>query len=91
MVLSVLLLAMCLFAQGGSEDSAPEPEQKAAAPTQDGKIIVPYWRCYTGKSAEFVDGIIEEFNASQDKYVVIPEYNGGYYDQFAKRLMVARD
>lgn len=91
MVLCVLLLAVCLFAQGGSEEKAPQEEQKSAAPTQDGKIIVPYWRCYTGKSAEFVDGIIEEFNASQDKYVVIPEYNGGYYDQFAKLMATDRE
>lgn len=76
-VLAVLLTATCLFAAGSTEK---------AEEVQDGPITVPYWRCYTGASAEFVDGIIAEFNASQDKYVVVPEYNGGYYDQLAKLM-----
>ncbi|MBO4388426.1 MAG: extracellular solute-binding protein [Spirochaetales bacterium] len=88
MVFGVLLVAMCvLFAQGSGEKAAESDSPK----TEDGKIIVPYWRCYTGSSAEFVDGIIAEFNASQDKYEVVPEYNGGYYDQFAKLMSTDRE
>lgn len=75
-ILAVLLVAVCAFAQG-AEEKAPE---------QTGPIQVDYWRCYTGNNADFVDGIIAEFNAMQDKYVVVPEYNGGYYDQLAKLM-----
>lgn len=53
--------------------------------TDDGEPVeVMYWSPYTGASAEFVDTIIREFNAMQSKYVVVREYNGGYYDQIAK-------
>lgn len=54
--------------------------------TSTGRTEVKYWCPYTGDSADFIDTIINEFNEKQDKYTVVREYNGGYYDQIAKLM-----
>lgn len=95
LVLALLLaLTMTLSACGGSSDgnaSDTTPDGTAGTEGEETQVVVPegrievkYWSPYTGSSAEFVDGIINEFNEMQDTYFVVREYNGGYYDQIAK-------
>lgn len=50
----------------------------------EGRIEVKYWCPHGSGTSAWVDGIINEFNTMQDKYFVVREYNGGYYDQIAK-------
>lgn len=88
LVLIVLLTTGSLFATGAKEEAT----LKEIAPTYtaDGRIQVMYWSPYAGDNARFLDGIIAEFNASQDKYSVVRETNGGYYDQLAKMQATER-
>lgn len=88
----MLSLVMTLSACGGgssSEESAPPDDASTEEETvevvvPEGRVEVKYWSPYTGNSADFVDGIINEFNEMQETYFVVREYNGGYYDQIAK-------
>lgn len=94
-----MVLAICLCAcsktpsdEGNSGNQSGDQQQSdnqsggsdQQAPSSGERIEVKYWSPYTGTSAEFVQGIIDEFNAQQDTYTVVMEYNGGYYDQIAK-------
>lgn len=88
----MLSLVMILTACGGgstseeasetTDDTTAEEETAVVVP--EGRVEVKYWSPYTGNSADFVDGIINEFNEMQETYFVVREYNGGYYDQIAK-------
>ena len=88
----MLSLVMTLSACGGgssSEESVPPDDASTEEETvevvvPEGRVEVKYWSPYTGNSADFVDGIINEFNEMQETYFVVREYNGGYYDQIAK-------
>lgn len=82
MVLIALLAIGSLLATGAKEEAV----EKGIAPTytKDGRIEVMFWCPYTGDSSDFFDNIIAEFNDSQDKYFIVKERNGNYYDQLAK-------
>ncbi len=85
-ILMVLSVAFTAFAQAGGETAQPA---KAAEPT--GPIQVEFWSTWTGATGEKVQQMADEFNASQDKYVVTVVYNGGYADSWAKMVSLPRE
>jgi len=44
----------------------------------DGKLEVEFWHAMSGKQAQSLNAIIDEFNRSQDKYAVVGIYQGAY-------------
>ena len=84
-ILMVLSVAMMAFAQGGSEAQTTKAEE----PT--GPIQVEFWSTWTGGTGEKVQQMADDFNASQDKYVVTVVYNGGYADSWAKLVSLPRE
>ena len=54
----------------------------ATAEGQRTKVTV--WHMLNGINAEAFDKIVADFNASQDKYQVVAEFQGNWYDNFAK-------
>lgn len=62
--LAVTGALMATFAGCGSNGSAK------AKKTADGKVVIEYWYGLGGKLGDNMEKIIDEFNASQDKYEV---------------------
>ncbi len=74
----LLIVTQVLFAQGAKST------QKEVAVGDLHKYPVVYWTTFTGANGEFIQQIIDEFNASQSAYEVTMQYNGNYMDQYAK-------
>ena len=45
---------------------------------------ITIWHMLSGVGAEAFDQIVANFNASQDKYEAVAEFQGNWYDNFAK-------
>ena len=56
----------------------------------DDKVKVVYWGTWGAEKQEYILQVIDEFNASQDKYEAVYEFVGGYGDLLAK-LQVTND
>ena len=76
-----LLLAfdMCFSLLVGCGDNSGDK-----TPEDTGPIPVVYWGTWGAANAEYINKVIADFNASQDKYVVSFEYVGAYADLLAK-------
>lgn len=98
-LLALLLAAMmCLTLCVGcdSEDSPADNAQKdpvtdAKTPADDAKDPVPeekvpvvYWGTWGAEKQEYIEKLMTEFNASQDKYEMSYEYVGSMNDLLAK-------
>ena len=83
-ILVLFLVLSVLFAgvfSANAQDAAPE------IVVPEGRIVVNYWCPHGSGTSSWIDeNAINLFNAAQDKYFVIREYNGGYYDQIAKLM-----
>ena len=81
----VLFLVLSMLLAGISAAFAQDAPAEIVVP--EGRILVKYWSPYgSGSSAWIDENAINVFNAAQDKYFVVREYNGGYYDQIAKLM-----
>ncbi|RAP75176.1 ABC transporter substrate-binding protein [Paenibacillus montanisoli] len=56
--------------------------ETASAPAE--KIKIKYWYAFGEKIEEAKQHLVQEFNASQDKYEVVAEHQGNYDDLHAK-------
>ena len=84
---ALMALVMVLSACGKPADdpAGDEGEGEPVVEIPEGRIVVNYWCPHgSGTSATLDEIAINVFNESQDKYWVVREYNGGYYDQLAK-------
>lgn len=68
-----LTLALCVIFSLGAFTAA------SAEPTE-----IVFWTALSGNYDEVIKQIAADFNASQDQWVVVPEYQGNYYDIAAK-------
>ena len=81
----VVFLVLSMLLAGISAAFAQDAPAEIVVP--EGRILVKYWSPYgSGSSAWIDENAINVFNAAQDKYFVVREYNGGYYDQIAKLM-----
>ena len=67
-VLAGTITAMTALSFAGCGSTSKEAEKSAQ--TEDGKVVVEYWYGLGGKLGENMEGIIKDFNGSQDKYIV---------------------
>ncbi|MCI5955810.1 MAG: extracellular solute-binding protein, partial [Clostridiales bacterium] len=51
---------------------------------ESGRTKITIWHMLSGVGAEAFDQIVANFNASQDKYEAVAEFQGNWYDNFAK-------
>lgn len=88
LILAVMMLALCLAGCGSKPAPAPEAPSaggdEPAEPTSD-PIEIVYWHTYTDHHQENLKLIIDKFNASQDKYVVIEQQQP--YSEFDAKLL----
>ena len=68
-----LVLSLCLVLSMGVFTSA------SAEPTE-----IVFWTALSGNYDEAIQKICDDFNASQDQWKVVAEYQGNYYDIAAK-------
>lgn len=82
-IIAIMLVAVfsaqMVFAQGGGEAAAAPAAEK-----KDGPVEVLLWSAVSGSIANCLQQTVDEFNASQDKYFVNVEYQGGYMDIYTK-------
>jgi multiple sugar transport system substrate-binding protein len=69
------MAVLCLSCQPSTQDLA------------DGRIVLKYWEKWTGFEAQAMRGIVDAYNASQDKYYVNYMEVGG--SQIDRKLVVA--
>ena len=82
-----ILLSAALAACGTTGTSETEGSQNtgtAGAPAAGKKVTIKYWYAFGDKIEEAKKHMVSEFNASQDKYEVIPEHQGDYASLHAK-------
>jgi len=59
----------------------------AACGKKDDRTTVRFWHTQRGKNQVALNKIIGDFNASQSRYCVVPQYVGGY-DQIYRKMVV---
>ena len=47
---------------------------------------IQWWHSNTGRNAELIGKFVDEFNASQSAYKVVPVYKGGYAESMSAAI-----
>ncbi|OBS10675.1 sn-glycerol-3-phosphate ABC transporter substrate-binding protein UgpB [Acidihalobacter prosperus] len=55
-----------------------------------GRVQVTFWHAMGGKLGEVVEHLVDEYNASQHAYRVVPVYKGNYKDTFLGAIAALR-
>lgn len=91
LLMALMMLVSLAACAGGGNSSAPAgspaspaPGGSQTAPAPAEKTEVVFWSSMSGGMGETLDGIVSDYNASQDKVHVTVEFQGNYYDMAAK-------
>lgn len=86
--LSVILLFSLLAACGGGGSAEPDEAPGSGgteAPSGDkGKTTVQFWHSLGGKNGEYMDALIQRFNASHEDIEVVGTFQGSYDETVTK-------
>ena len=63
----------------------------AESVSKEGRTEITVWHMLSGVGEEAFTKIVNDFNASQDQYYVVSEYQGSWYDSFAKFKATPQD
>lgn len=63
----------------------------AGASAQTQRTEIRLWHMLSGVAEEAFRKIVDDYNASQDLYTVVAEYQGNWYDSFSKFKATSRD
>ncbi|UOQ48077.1 ABC transporter substrate-binding protein [Gracilibacillus caseinilyticus] len=70
-------------AEGQTSDNAnAETDETAEVPEE--KVEAVFWHAMSGGGQESIEAIVDNFNNSQDKYTIIPEFQGSYEEALTK-------
>ncbi|MHA6261048.1 ABC transporter substrate-binding protein [Sporosarcina sp. CAU 1771] len=91
MILGVLVIAACSNSDDGdatestdAEKPEVETEKPDAEVSEDGKVVIEFWHAMSGHLQEVLDGVVKNYNESQDKYEVKAEFQGSYEESLTK-------
>lgn len=59
--------------------------------SKEGRTEITVWHMLSGVGEEAFTQIVNDFNASQDEYYVVSEFQGAWYDSFAKFKATPRE
>lgn len=94
-----LMLVLMFFSltacAGRNEDAAKEENKDKAASSEEvkkedgktdanGKTTIVFWHSMGGNLNDAIDHLVDEYNNSQDKYIVKAEFQGEYDDALTK-------
>lgn len=83
-LLVIVIFSIAALAACTNSDSNNQGEKKAAVKTSDGKVEIEFWHSMGGAGQETLNEIVEQFNGSQDDYVVKAEFQGSYEESLTK-------
>lgn len=89
LLLAVMMLTVCLAGCGSTPDAAKTPAPDASEPVDEAApgeaVEIVLWHTLTDHHQEALNKIIDGFNASQDKYVVVAQQQP--YSEFDAKLL----
>jgi sn-glycerol 3-phosphate transport system substrate-binding protein len=80
-VFSVLAAMLFTTACSNSESQKPKDDDGEKG---SGPVEINFWHAMSGAGQEVLDGIVDDFNNSQDKYKVNAEFQGTYEESLTK-------
>jgi sn-glycerol 3-phosphate transport system substrate-binding protein len=82
---ALIMVSFILFVAGcSSNDTSSSAEEDGTASANGEKTVVTFWHSMSGVPQETLNGIVEEYNSSQDKVQVNAEFQGTYEESLPK-------
>ncbi len=78
----IVMLSLSVMACSNTDQNATS--KPTAAGSSDGPIKVRFWHAFGGVNQEAINNLTADYNASQEKYVVVPQFQGTYDDMLIK-------
>ncbi|WP_051405068.1 ABC transporter substrate-binding protein [Bacillus cihuensis] len=84
---------LCLFLLGACSNSASQSKNNENESSnnssednteESGPVEVSFWHAMSGSGQEAIEDVVNDFNESQDKYIVKPEFQGSYEELLPK-------
>lgn len=82
----VILLSMVLMVSLTACGSKKTVNVGESSAENDGSVEIDFWYSLGGKNGEVIQGMVKEFNESQDEVTVNATFQGDYYENHAKVL-----
>lgn len=83
-----MMLSVCACGQTTEAPAAPAGDAPAAEPASTEKITIEVWhRASADMGANVLEDAAAEYNASQDKYEILPVYNSGEYKGLIQQMV----
>lgn len=79
-IMSLIVMTACSNNESSSSNEGSSSSKEEAG----GKVEINFWHAMSGAGQEALDGIVADFNNSQDKYVVKAEFQGSYEESLTK-------
>ncbi|MEC3421417.1 ABC transporter substrate-binding protein, partial [Bacillus cereus] len=85
-LLMVATMALSSAACSNSKtEGKPEAQEKVAPVEKNGdKTVIRFWHAMGGKTQGVLDGLVADYNKSQNKYEIKAEFQGTYEESLTK-------
>ncbi|UOQ85369.1 ABC transporter substrate-binding protein [Gracilibacillus salinarum] len=92
LMMLILIFVTACSNQANGEEPADESSEEQTANTADTeteenteeKVEAVFWHAMSGGGQESIEAIADNFNHSQDKYTITPEFQGSYEEALTK-------
>lgn len=81
---TVLTLIVSMIMMGACTNNETKTLSGSGGKSKGGKTEVVFWHAMAGVAQEAIEEVVDDFNKSQDKYVVKPEFQGTYEESLTK-------
>ena len=88
-VIACAAAAMLALTGCAQNNSASESTTSTKDTASGDKVQISFWHSMSGANQEVLDGIVADFNASQDQYEVVAENQGSYDESTGKFFSMA--
>ncbi|SFD27798.1 carbohydrate ABC transporter substrate-binding protein, CUT1 family [Bacillus sp. 491mf] len=83
-VAMAMSVAACSSSQTSVKDSSQAKAETAPVEKNGNKVVVRFWHAMSGDLQKKLDALAAEYNQSQDKYEIKPEFEGTYEELLTK-------
>ncbi|MBY0123525.1 ABC transporter substrate-binding protein [Bacillus sp. S/N-304-OC-R1] len=81
LMISLVVMTAC---SNNEKSTSSEGSSSSSSGEKSGKVEINFWHAMSGAGQAALDSIVEDFNNSQDKYVVKAEFQGSYEESLTK-------